>query len=329
MVPGLDFYNCILIAVDSLNKDKAPVELLFYDSKSSTASFSEIANSTELQDVSLIIAAFTSRNEIKPLADLALEKKIPLISATYPNDGGLTGNPYFIMLNPTLNTHIEGIYKYVHRIFPLENILLFRKKGNTEDMIQSVLMNMNKRTPGIPLKMRIVSLPDNFTANQVTEQLDSTLTNIVICGSLDEDFGTNLSKALSSSKSYHAIAVGMPTWDGLREISNNLEIVYSTPYNLTRTDKLSMALTEKYRLKYAGRPSDMVFKGFESMYRFTKLLLKYGNTLMDHLSEKEYKLFNDFMIEPVKSKESDQPDYLENKKLYFIRKLDGRIKSVN
>jgi hypothetical protein len=329
MVPGLDFYNGVMMAVDSLNKEKAPVELLFYDSKTATESLAEIAASNELQDVSLIIASFTSRNEMKPLADLALEKKIPLVSATYPNDGGITGNPYFIMLNPTLNTHIEGVYKYVHRIYPLESILLFRKKGNAEDMIQSVLVNMNKRTPGIPLKMRTVELPDSFTAKQVTEQLDSTRNNIVICGSLDEDFGTNLSKALSGSPGYRAIAVGMPTWDGLRDISNNLEIVYSTPYNLTRTDKLSIALTDKYRSKFAGRPSDMVFKGFESMYHFTKLLLKYGNTLMDHLSEKEYKLFNDFAIEPVKTKAGDLPDYLENKKLYFIRKLDGRIKSVN
>ncbi len=330
ILPGLDFYNGVMFAIDSLNTEKAPIEVLFFDSKSVTSSIQQIAAGTELQDVSLMIASFTNRNEIKALADLALEKKIPLISATYPNDGGITGNPFFVLLNPTLNTHIEGIYKYMHRVFPLENIILFRKKGNAEDMIQSVLENMNQKTPGTKLKLKTVELPDSFTTKQVTDYLDSSKQNIIVCGSLSEDFGSNLSKALGSSKSYRSIAVGMPTWDGLRDISSSLEIVYSTPYNLPRTDKLSIQLLEKYRKKYAGRASDMVFKGFESMYHFTKLLLKYGDTFIDHLSAKEYKLFNDFDIQPVKAnKESISADHLENKKLYFIRKLDGRTISVN
>jgi hypothetical protein len=330
ILPGLDFYNGVMLAIDSLNTEKAPVEILFYDSKSSTTPLSEIVAGTDLQDISLIIASFTNRNEIKSLADFSLAKKIPLISATYPNDGDITGNPFFVLLNPTLSTHIEGVYKYIHRVFPMDNIILFRKKGNVENMIQSVLLDMNKKTPGIPLKIKTVELPDSFTTKEVTDYLDSSRQNIVVCGSLNEDFGMALSKAISSSKSYRAIAVGMPTWDGLRDISNNLEIVYSTPYNLSRTDKLSIRLSEKYRTKYAGRPSDMVFKGFESMYHFTKLLLKYGNTLIDHLSAKEFKLFNDFDIQPVKiDKTAITPDYLENKKLYFIRKMDGNTRSVN
>lgn len=330
ILPGLDFYHGVMFAIDSLNAEKAPVEVLFYDSKSETPSIQQIVAGTDLQDVSLIIAFFTNRAEIKPLADLALEKKIPLISATYPNDGGITENPFFVLLNPTLNTHIEGIYKYVHRVFPLENIILFRQKGSVEDVIQSGFENMNQKTPGTKLKLKIVELPDSFTTKQVTDHLDSNRQNIIVCGSLSTDFGSNLSKAVSSSKTYRSIIVGMPTWDGLRDISNNLEIVFSTPYNLARTDKLSTQLLERYRKKYAGRASDMVFKGFESMYHFTKLLLKYGNTLIDHLSAKEYKLFNDFDIQPAKAnKESIAPDYLENKKLYFIRKKDGRILSVN
>ena len=189
---------------------------------------------------------------------------------------------------------------------------------------------MNKKTPGVPLKLKTVELPDSFTAKQATDYLDSTKRNIVICGTLNEGFGMNLSKAISTAKSYRTIAVGMPTWDALRDISNGLEVAYTTPYNYSRQDKLFLSLSEKYRLKYAGRPSDMMFKGFECMYRFSKLLVKYGSELRNHLSDKEYTLFNSFDIQPV-SVNRDLPvtDYLENKKLYLIRKQDGKIKSVN
>ena len=57
---------------------------------------------------------------------------------------------------------------------------------------------------------------------------------------------------------------------------------------------------------------------------------KYGDQLINHLSDKEYKLFNDFDLQPVYlNKAGISTDYLENKKLYFIRKADGKIKSVN
>lgn len=330
LLPGLDFYNGVLLAIDSLNTEKVAVEVLIYDTKSTAISVDELVTRPELQDVSLLIASFNNRNEIKPLADFAREKNILLISSTYPNDGGITGNPNFVLLNPTLTAHIEAVYKYVHRTYPIENITLFRRKGNVEDMIQNVLSGMNKKTPGLPLKLKTIELPDSFTVQQVTAYLDSTKRNVVICGTLNEIFGLNLSKALSSSKAYQTSVIGMPTWDALKDIANGIDMVYTTPYNYIRLDKISLLLSEKYKNRYAGRASDMVFKGFESMYRFSKLLLKYGNQLKEHLSDKEFKLFNDFDIQPVTAEKGNPAaEYLENKKLYLIRKLDGKLKSVN
>jgi ABC-type branched-subunit amino acid transport system substrate-binding protein len=331
VLPGLDFYNGAMMAVDSLNKEHAAIEVSFYDTKNTTVSIPDLITSGELQDVSLVIASFTTRAEIKPLADFALEKRVPLISATYPNEGGITGNPYFVLLNPTLLAHLDALYSYIHRFYPTDNIVLFRRQVYTGEVIQSVFEEKNKQTPGIPLKIKMVELPDDFTAGQVLSHLDSSRAqNIVICGSINEPFGLRLSKTLSSNKSYRAIAIGMPTWDALKDISKGLEIVYSTPVNFSRADKLSIRLANKYTARFAARPTDMFFKGYESMYHFTKLLMKYGDSLVNHLSSKEYKLFNDFDIRPGKAgKENTQPDYLENKKFYFIRKQDGMIKSVN
>ncbi len=330
ILPGLEFYNGVMLAIDSLNIEKAPVEVFFYDSKSTTNPVEEVLERPELTDISLIIASFNTRSDVKPLADFALQHTIPLISSIYPNDGGVRANPFFVMINPTLKTHIEAIYKYLHRAYPLENIILFRRSGAIEDMILSVLNSINKKTPGLPLKLKIIELSDEFTPEQVTAYLDSTRKNILLCGTLNEAFGMNLVKAVSSSKSYRSVIMGMPTWDGIKDLGKDAEIIYSTPYNFSRTDKPSVQLTNKYRAKYTGRPSDMVFKGFESMYHFTKLLLTHGNGLINNLSSKEYKLFNDFDIQPVNpDKENFLPDYLENKKIYFIRKMDGQVKSIN
>jgi len=331
MMPGLDFYNGVMLAIDSLNAEKQPIEVLFYDSKSLKGNTSTAVLDSTLADVSLIIASFNNRNEIKPLADFALEHEIPLISSTYPNDGGLTENPYFILINPTLRTHLEGIYSYLQRVYPTSSMTMFRRKGAVEDMIQNTFAEIARTTKSVPLKIKTVELTDSFTTSEVIGFLDSTRQNIVICGSLNENFGTNLVKSLSESRKYRSIAMGMPTWDALRGVDRNVEIIYTTPYHFIRTDKLGLDITSTYRNKFSGRPSDMVFKGFEAMYRFTKLLIKHEGALMKNLSDKSLKLFNDFDIQPVKPYSSNPTavDYLENKKLYYIRKIDGQIRSVN
>lgn len=331
MMPGLDFYNGVMLAIDSLNAEKQPVEVIFYDSKSVKGNPINAIQDSALADVSLIIASFNNRNEIKPLSDFALEHEIPLISATYPNDAGLTENPYFILINPTLRTHLEGLYNYLQRVYPTSTMTMFRRKGAVEDMIQNGFADIAKSSKSVPLKIKTIELTDSFTTSQVIAYLDSSRQNIVICGSLNESFGTNLVKSLSESKKYRSIAIGMPTWDALRGVDRNVEILYTTPYHFIRTDKLGLDITNTYRNKFSGRPSDMVFKGFEAMYRFTKLLIKHEGALMKNLSDKSLKLFNDFDIQPVKpySNNSNAVDYLENKKLYYIRKMDGQIRSVN
>lgn len=331
MMPGLDFYNGIMLAVDSLSKEQAPVEVIFYDTKSVKGGISYAINDSLLNDVSLIIASFSNRTEIKALADFALEREIPLVSHTYPNDGGLTENPYFVLINPTLKTHLEGIYRYLQRVYPTSSLTMFRRKGAVEDMIQNGFSDIGKTTASLPLKIKTVELTDSFTTSQVISYLDSNKQNIIICGSLNETFGTNLVKALSESKRYRSIAVGMPTWDALRSVDRNVEIIYTTPYHFIRTDKLGLDITNIYRNKFSGRPSDMVFKGFEAMYRFAKLLIKHEGKLLANINDKSFKLFNDFDIQPVKpySSNPNAVDYLENKKLYYIRKMDGQIRTVS
>jgi len=110
LLPGLEFYNGVMMAIDSLNAEGVNAEVLIYDSKQSESAIQEILSKPELEGVSLIIASFNNRNEIKALADFALSRKIALISETYPNDGGVSENPYFVLINSTLRTHIDALY---------------------------------------------------------------------------------------------------------------------------------------------------------------------------------------------------------------------------
>ena len=74
----------------------------------------------------------------------------------------------------------------------------------------------------------------------------------------------------------------------------------------------------------------MVYRGYETMFRFGKLLLQYGPAFNTGLTEKKFNVFTEFDIQPVYTNRQNMTlDYFENKKLYFVRKLNGTIAGIN
>ncbi|MBS1576755.1 MAG: amino acid ABC transporter substrate-binding protein [Bacteroidetes bacterium] len=332
--PGLEFYEGVQLALDSLSKENAPLEVYIYDTRSAAKPLSEQLKSPELEDAELILA-YCSGQELAGFAYQAALKKIPFINVNLPVDGGVKNNPYYVMLNPTLKTHIENLYRYTQKNYALNNIVYFRKKGTMENTIKQYFDESGKTTMSVPLKIKYVELPDSFTINQLKASIDSTKQTLCIAGSLDENFGRKLATQLASiTKSYKLTLMGMPTFDNIskdfsRPEYKGLEILYTTPFYNPRTDTVSKSIVNYFNTKLYARPSDMVMRGYEATWRFSKLLIKYKDAISSNLTKKEFNVFREFDIEPVINKQTNTTDYFENKKLFTVKWLDGLIKSAN
>ncbi len=330
---GLEFYEGATIALDSLNKEGVKLEVFIYDTRSATKTLQQQLNSPELRDVSVIIANCSS-NEVRLLSETALKKKIPIINTTVPNDAGTSANPYFIMLNPTLRTQCEGIYNFVQKYYAINPVVVFRRKGGIDNPIKEIFTEYSKRTTDLPLKIKYVELSNNFTSDQLIPHLSSDRSTLCIAGSLDINFGKNLASQLASiNKQYPLTIIGMPTWESIKDFSKpefkGLEIIYSTPFNNIKTDKISQGIATQFNNTMYARPSDMVYRGYEVTWKFAKLLLKYGNDLASNLGNKLDNVFTDFDIQPVINRKNMELDYFENKNLYFLKWQDGIIRTVN
>lgn len=332
--PGLEFYEGAQLALDSLDKEKTNLEVQVYDTRSSRQTIQQQLAAPAMKDTRLLIA-YCSAAEVKVFADAGLQKNIPVINVNLPNDGGVTGNPYYVMLNSTLKTQCEGIYRHMQKFYALDRLVVFRKKGVLEDRIKSYFDEFAKNTMGVPLKLKYIDLTDSFQINQLTPYLDTLHNTLCIAGSLDENFGKRLALQLAALKkqSYKAMVMGMPTWDAIKDFSHpeyrGLEIVYSTPFYNPRTDKVSLSITNTFNTRMFARPSDMVMRGYETVWRFVKLMLQYKTDFAANITRKEFNVFRELDIQPVLNKETMTLDYFENKKLYFLKWQDGIIKSVN
>lgn len=330
--PGLEFYEGAQLALDSLQKENARLEVHIYDTRSATQNIAQVLQSPEFQGTELIVGHVVS-GEMQQLAAAALQMNVPFINVNFPNDGGITNNPEFIILNSTLKTHCEGIYRFIQRNYATKPVILFRKKGTQEDRLKSYFDEISKTTNSVPLKIKYVTLEDAFDATALTPYLDSTTQTICIAGSLDEGFARMLCQGLAAvNKTYTSLIIGMPTWDNIdfaRPEFSGEEIVYSTPFYINPADSLVRSIQQYFKTKFFSRPSDMVFRGYETIYRFSKQLLHTGKSLNGSLGEKKFKVFTDFNIEPVfLNRQNMTLDYFENKKVYFIKKVDGNVTGV-
>ncbi|HTQ64183.1 MAG TPA: hypothetical protein VMI12_05270 [Puia sp.] len=331
--PGLEFYEGVQLALDTLQAEKLKLDVEIYDTRSSTQSISQIAQSPGFQETELILG-FVNTDELHQLSNIAQQKSIPFVNVNFPNDGGIRNNPELVILNSTLKTHCESLYKFIQRNYPIYNIVFFRKKGTQEDRLKNYFMDIEKNTASVPLKLNYVYLDEPVTTTQMELYLDSTKKNLCIVGSLDENFGKDVCALLSSlNKTYFMKIFGMPTWDAINDFSNpeyaNQEIYYTSPFYINPNDSLVSSIQQYFKNKFYSRPSDMVFRGYETMYRFAKLLNQYGHHLSGSIGEKKYKVFNDFDIQPVfLDRQNMTLDYFENKKVYFIKKVNGNVVAV-
>jgi len=325
---GLDFYYGVQLALDSLQKRGAPLEVFICDTRSKESISYQLAKA-EMRDVEMIIAQ-TNAAETKLLADAALRKKIPFISATYPNDAGVDDNPYFVILNTTLKAHVEGIYRFLQKYHSLDKIIMFRKPGTQEDLIKAYFTGVTKSTVSTPLNIQFVDIGPDYVPQTLATHLDSTKRTVVIAGSLDEAFATKLTQTLSGlNNKYPVRVIGMPTWENYNfSKANDLEIIYTSPFNYDRSTGLANSLTTEYAKTMVFKPSDLFFRGYEATLRFALLLLDAGKDVSSNLSRKGNAVFTQFDIQPVFKDETKMAlDYFENKHLYFV-KIFGSLRNV-
>jgi hypothetical protein len=330
--PGLEFYEGVQMAIDSLEQEGLKMDIHIYDIKGANRKFDSVLTSGALNNMNLIIGYVTA-NEAAQLARVAGSLNIPFINANFPNSVGVTNNLNYVVLNPTLQTHCAGIYRFLQRNYSLSDIIVFRRKGTADDQLRSFFTEFEKTT-AVKLKMKYISLDNNFTSEQLQAYLKTDKPNIIVGGSLDATFAQNLCAHLASlSATNPCTIIGMPTWNLIefeRSQYKGIEVIYSTPFYIAPTGKLAAAVHEDFKTLFYSRPTDVVFRGYETLYHFAHLVDLYGRNVGSSLNDKKYMLFNEYDIQPVLNKGTVPPtlDYLENRKLYFVKKVDGVVKQV-
>jgi hypothetical protein len=338
--PGLEFYEGMQMAMDSLQKKGIPLDITVYDTRSATKPLQQVLDDTAFSKMQLIIG-HVNVTELHTLAVAAKNRDIPFINVNFPNDGGITGNPEFVILNSTLRAHCEAIYKFIQRNWATSKIFYVRRTSADDDRLRVYFADIEKNTTSVPLKMKWISVDNNLDPAQLFPGLDSNAKTIILVGSLDENFGKALCAKLAPiSKTYPMKIIGMPTWDAINDLNasayTDLEVYYSSPFYINPADSLVISIQQYYKNRFYSRPSDMVYRGYETVLHFGQLLVMQNGRLDGSIGVRKFKIFDDFDIQPVFTNKTNATvagqtltlQYLENKKVYFIKKVNGNVVAV-
>lgn len=330
-IPGLEFYHGAQIAADSLNGLNIPLDIYVYDSKSGSETLEQQFEKAATNGVELIIANFTIA-DVSKYTKLAAEKKIILVNAAVPNDGNAKDNPYFIVLNTTLQTQIENIYHYLKTNYPSRKLVFLTRKSSSEDYIKSIFNTLNNQNAASSLSIKYVEATDSAIVAKTISEVDKTQPPIFVVGSLDTYFGASQLKYLASESKQlvQTIVIGMPTWENIpltKPEYKGLEVIYSTPFYNSGNDVSYKNIAAYYTKKMFSKPSDLVYRAFGLVYRFGRMLNQYGKELNAHLDDKQFRMIYDYDFQPVFN--NHHLDYFENKKVYFLKFFNGNLQHVN
>jgi hypothetical protein len=328
--PGLEFTEGARMALDTLQTQGLPLQYYIYDVRSAAQSVSKLISTHRLDSIQLMIGS-VSGSDYRMLAEFAKTRNIPFISATYPNDGGVNADPFLVILNPTLYTHCQAIYHFILKNHPTHQLLYVRKPGPMEDRLEGYFREMNTAGGKPLLNIQTFNAGDSVSIDRLQSYLDSNRYAVIIAGSLDESFGTSLVRACNTLKeSYPMTLIGMPTWEGIKQLQSpelrQVPYLLTTPFILPDLDSATSAksMTARFSALTNTKPADMAYRGYESTFLFTSLLLRYQGNMMSHIGETNYQTYTGFDIKPVLlNGNSHFPDYFENKHVYILRMQNG------
>jgi len=332
VLPGLEFYEGAQLALDTLQTQGYNLRVTVYDSKGKQ-SISSLIRSKVLDATDLIIGSVTNP-DLKELSDFSRDKQINFVSATYPNDGGVTDNPFLFISNSTLKTHTEALQQYVQETFANKNIVLLRRNTAFEArMYADFKAAYDKMDYAKKSRIREFVWNDATTADELSKVLLTDRTNILVVTALDENGAKTLLRKLSGITATYPMQVyGMPTWDIFRFKEpefKGMNIYYSSPYYNDKNDYYTRYVTDYFRRTYRARPSDMAIKGFDMTYYFVKLLRDKG-VYFNAYANDEPKIISRYNFQPVYVREGESaPSYFENKNIYIYQKGESEDIKMN
>jgi LysM repeat protein/ABC-type branched-subunit amino acid transport system substrate-binding protein len=292
----IEFYEGILIAVDSMKRAGFSVDLYVYDTGNDTLALKKILAKPEMQYMDLIIGPFFAQNY--PLAArFAQQHNIKMVSPFARDPQVMAQNRSVFQMNASSEAKLAELARHIARSYADPNVILVI--GNTEadrELSKAFRQSLELHTAAQSRKpnyQEVVYSDKGVTG--VSTRLDINKQNVVVNLITGETTISNYLSAMAKlTKNFKITMIGMPDWKDYRTFDlNDLMAVDLHLFGAAFIDynsPVTISFLRQFRERYKGEPEENYygFIGYDIGLYFMKALHGYGLDFENCLDQMQY-----------------------------------------
>lgn len=286
---AVEFYQGVLVALDSISTEKVKFELLVFDTKGQDSSATDkILMKSEMKTVDLIIGPLYPSN-FEKVARFALKHNIPVVSPVKQSNKVLLGNDNIFKVVSSRTSSINQIVRLVTDSFSRDHLLAIQYQNNQESALvdtyvkeyNAAILRKNDTSRYSPVKKVVVSKSDDILLH-----LKSNSNNVIFLPTTNSTFITNLFTALITrlnSKEYSdciVTLIGLEEWMQFENIDieyfQRLNVHLAVNQFVDYEDESTKMVIKKYHEKTETYPTNNSFLGFDIASYFGSNFIKSG-----------------------------------------------------
>jgi LysM repeat protein/ABC-type branched-subunit amino acid transport system substrate-binding protein len=280
---AVEFYEGLLLSVDSLKQAGLSINLNVYDTRNDTARVHELLLDPDLANMDLIIGPIYN-NEVKLVSEFSKNHGINMISPLSDNLKLVDNNPYFFQVHPSYEAQIEEFAKYTST-FQDKNIVIVHNGdslgySNIEMVKNRIFSYLSIDTLVNNIQFKEVVFKDSINVFQ--HALDQEVSNIFVVPSNNEAFVTDVITKLNTLKTFGSdvSVVGLSRWQRFRNVDPeyyfNLNLSLATPFFIDYHHEDVKSFVLKYRRIYRTEPKQIAIHGYDVGLYFLSALRDHG-----------------------------------------------------
>jgi hypothetical protein len=222
------------------------------------------------------------------------------------------------MQHPSLASNCEWIIGALTKKYPNVKPLVLYRKNVVVDSNALAYLNIANISTNM---LSCATIPSREVLRSF---LDSSKLNVLVVPILDVTYAENLLLKLNEYFPKYTFEVyGMPTWKNMSSLKKpdaipNIGVNLTMPFYFDQSLPNVAAVVSSYKKEAGTIPSDMVFRGYETLSWYSYMLHKYGTVFNTHIADNTSSPFTHYDIK-TKFDKKDDFLYLENKHLFLIR----------
>ncbi len=324
---SLGLYEGVLMALDSLKKHNPGFDLFVYDTRNSAEEVRRITAKPEFRQTDLIIGPLFEL-ELQEATSYARQEGIPIVSPLRKATGQQR-HPSFFAINPGEEDLLKLLGNELDRTERRSKILVIRQE-NEDDARLSLAFRSGVSDSS--RRAQVLEIITNYRLSGIESHFSSVQPNILVVPSRDEVFVNALCRRLAGLRyTYNIQVYGLEDWREFGSITpDNFEKInlrFPVSYWPGIKPGFSSSFDLAYRERYHSPPSEYVFRGYDLMLYFGRLLQVNGRKWPDpdKLPTRFAGMNDQFRFLAIPAATPSEPDHLSNRVLHIVRYQDNEF----